>query len=237
MLDDLDREWIEWVASLPDDSFEKIIEYLNNFSSQAEFIDLEDIMEQKTCTKCKLSFPATVEYFYKNKRNKRCGLESQCRSCRGKAVSPARQKINAHKWYEAHKEEYLDRVKSKRQEKALEFLAFQESLGISGDALRRMDKNASQKGITWQQYFDTRDRQDSRCAICLIKEDSFNGMGKYKMLYIDHDHVTNLVRGLLCPSCNLLLGAAKDNPDILEKAATYLRNPPGVVDGDSLSVS
>jgi hypothetical protein len=40
---------------------------------------------------------------------------------------------------------------------------------------------------------------------------------------IDHCHYTGQVRGVLCSPCNLILGHAKDNPDVIENAALYLR--------------
>lgn len=40
---------------------------------------------------------------------------------------------------------------------------------------------------------------------------------------IDHCHFTGAVRGTLCNLCNRMLGSAKDNPSVLEKAAHYLR--------------
>ena len=39
---------------------------------------------------------------------------------------------------------------------------------------------------------------------------------------IDHDHVTGIVRGMICHNCNLVLGYANDNIDILEKCIKYL---------------
>jgi hypothetical protein len=41
-------------------------------------------------------------------------------------------------------------------------------------------------------------------------------------LYVDHDHSTGKVRGLLCQSCNTLLGTAKDNISLLYKSIKYL---------------
>jgi hypothetical protein len=43
-----------------------------------------------------------------------------------------------------------------------------------------------------------------------------------KTLDLDHDHVTGRVRGFLCRGCNLALGGARDNPDILRALAEYV---------------
>lgn len=41
--------------------------------------------------------------------------------------------------------------------------------------------------------------------------------------YVDHCHQTDAVRGLLCFSCNIILGKAKDDEQILLQAVRYLR--------------
>lgn len=41
-------------------------------------------------------------------------------------------------------------------------------------------------------------------------------------LCIDHSHTTGEVRKVLCRYCNLTLGHAKDNPELLRKLADYL---------------
>jgi hypothetical protein len=62
--------------------------------------------------------------------------------------------------------------------------------------------------------------QGGVCWIC--------GVGPKKIpLNVDHDHKTGRVRGLLCWHCNnRLLGASRDRPEILRKAAQYLDDPP-----------
>jgi hypothetical protein len=39
---------------------------------------------------------------------------------------------------------------------------------------------------------------------------------------LDHDHRKNSFRGVICPSCNAMLGYSKDNPQTLRAGAEYL---------------
>jgi len=55
--------------------------------------------------------------------------------------------------------------------------------------------------------------QNGLCAIC-SKE--------LTRPHIDHDHISGLVRGILCSSCNLMLGHAEDSTEVLMSAAKYL---------------
>jgi hypothetical protein len=66
--------------------------------------------------------------------------------------------------------------------------------------------------------------QGGVCAICRKPEKDFDntGTGKVRNLNVDHDHVTNAVRGILCSSCNRGLGLFSDDPDLLITAAAYL---------------
>lgn len=58
--------------------------------------------------------------------------------------------------------------------------------------------------------------QDGVCAICR-KKDSFG-----QRLAVDHDHSTDLIRGLLCRKCNTGIGQFDDDPSRLIVAADYL---------------
>ena len=58
--------------------------------------------------------------------------------------------------------------------------------------------------------------QQNKCAICT---DRFEQISQAR---VDHDHKTGKIRGLLCNSCNVLLGNAKDDLQILASASSYL---------------
>lgn len=52
------------------------------------------------------------------------------------------------------------------------------------------------------------------CAICKQR----------KPLFVDHNHDSNFIRGLLCSNCNLGLGQFKDSKRRLYNALKYLEN-------------
>lgn len=76
-------------------------------------------------------------------------------------------------------------------------------------------------GLTRDQYEALIIRSAGACAIC---EEVPTGT-----LYVDHDHDTGAVRGLLCSHCNFLLGNARNSPDRLLAAAAYLMESQSVL--------
>lgn len=74
-------------------------------------------------------------------------------------------------------------------------------------------------GLTPEQYIETVDAQGGVCKIC------GNEFRNAADTHIDHDHVTGVFRGILCGNCNIMLGHAKDDPEILVRAAEYLTTP------------
>lgn len=67
-------------------------------------------------------------------------------------------------------------------------------------------------GISEEKYQELLQKQDHRCALCK----------KRKRLCVDHDHETGEVRGLLCISCNALLGHFEKNTALLLAVLQYL---------------
>jgi Autographiviridae endonuclease VII len=74
-------------------------------------------------------------------------------------------------------------------------------------------------GLTPEQYDAMLAAQGGHCAICPATEPG----GGNKKFNVDHDHVTGKVRGLLCRSCNLMLGYSEDSEERLEAGIAYLR--------------
>ena len=80
-------------------------------------------------------------------------------------------------------------------------------------------------GISREEFLKVLEEQGG-CKICGIDILALN-----EKWYVDHDHncckqntsCNKCQRGILCRSCNLMLGYAKDNVDTLQKAVSYLR--------------
>lgn len=66
--------------------------------------------------------------------------------------------------------------------------------------------------------------QQNCCAVC-HGDNNLNTKDEQRRLYIDHDHVTGHIRGLLCHRCNVGIGLLDDNPELLRDAAAYLERP------------
>lgn len=72
-------------------------------------------------------------------------------------------------------------------------------------------------GLTQADYDEILAAQAGHCAVC----DATTGEGK-RRLFVDHDHKTNRVRGLLCHRCNSALGLLDDNPTRIRALADYV---------------
>ena len=71
-----------------------------------------------------------------------------------------------------------------------------------------------QYGLTPADFVEMLVRQSGRCAIC---------DAALLLPHIDHDHLTGIIRELLCPDCNRGLGMFHDNTKLLRNAARYLK--------------
>ena len=76
-------------------------------------------------------------------------------------------------------------------------------------------------GIDLARYEEMYESQNGLCAICQQPE-TFKSRGTVRLLSVDHDHATGLVRGLLCNNCNVGLGNFQEDPRLLRVALAYM---------------
>ena len=84
---------------------------------------------------------------------------------------------------------------------------------IKEDGLKR------KYGLSLDEYTKLLNEQENKCAICGKHQSEFK-----RQFAVDHNHNTGKIRKLLCGNCNAMLGNAKDDIDILQKAIEYLKN-------------
>lgn len=78
-------------------------------------------------------------------------------------------------------------------------------------------------GITSEQKEEMLQNQNYRCANKKCLADKPNAARSSTTWLVDHDHKTGKVRGLLCNTCNLTLGAFNDSVEKLEGLVEYLK--------------
>ena len=83
----------------------------------------------------------------------------------------------------------------------------------------RRIKIKNKYGMSLEDYDRMVNKQKGKCKICFGSNIENKNS---KNLYIDHCHITGIVRGLLCHRCNVTLGRIKDSKDWLESAIKYL---------------
>lgn len=113
-------------------------------------------------------------------------------------------------------------TKQRRAELELEHLLNGEPPPIKQRKARKVKPDDHLKrayGITLEEKQQMMSSQHNMCGICCTALDP----SKLSTVAVDHCHTTGNVRGILCRNCNLLLGMARDNEQILLNAVQYLK--------------
>jgi hypothetical protein len=191
-------------------------------------------MTHKHCPKCECTLP--IEQFYCSKSS-HDGFESYCKDCKKQAVRDAYEKRNGrkqatnsktHKWcphcQTCKPHAAFQRTNGKRKRLSGYCKKCQQTINRIKHASRTPEarRNDSYKrlyGITLQEYECMLKEQDGRCKLCGTTEPG----GRGNHFAVDHDHVTNEIRGLLCQKCNQGLGLFCEDPMLLAKAIKYLK--------------
>lgn len=129
----------------------------------------------------------------------------------------AKRKLVTDAWRERNKDKVKEINKRWRKNNPEKALATQMNWFAKNPEKMRMSHLYNTFGITWDDYLVIMEKQNGECAIC-GKNCKENG----RLLCVDHDHRTGVIRGLLCTKCNSGLGFLKDDIGILQRAISYL---------------
>jgi hypothetical protein len=98
------------------------------------------------------------------------------------------------------------------------------------------NRTARKYGLSYDDYIEMIKLSNDKCAICNQEEKRRLGkQEKLTQLSIDHNHKNGKVRGLICYGCNLIIGYAEDNIQLLKNAISYLEKHKHFMD-DSIGV-
>ena len=104
--------------------------------------------------------------------------------------------------------------------KVCDNLARKKWVDSNPDKARRSARCKSWKynyGIDEQDYNRILTEQGGKCKICEVNHNK-----PHNYFAVDHCHITNKVRGLLCNRCNRSIGLLKEDISILQSAIKYL---------------
>jgi hypothetical protein len=121
------------------------------------------------------------------------------------------------KYHEAHKEYRNAYRRAWEQENKERLTVYYKERYQTNKEKMRWESLLRLYGITAEEYNNLFMEQEGRCAICGRHQQEFS-----KALFVDHNHITGEIRGLLCGNCNAMLGQAKEKEEILRKGAEYL---------------
>lgn len=85
----------------------------------------------------------------------------------------------------------------------------------------RTSQLAAKYNISLDAYLRMIAAQNNKCACCNQPEIAVRN-GEIKALAVDHNHLTGIVRELLCQACNQVVGFSKEDPARLRAAADYI---------------
>lgn len=124
-------------------------------------------------------------------------------------------------YYQKHHERIKARAKAWRDDPANKarlneyHKAWRRAHKAKAGAIYRKYQLKWKYGLSLEDFDALLAAQGGRCAIC-------PRVLTVRQACVDHDHTTQAVRGILCQTCNTVLGQMDDSPNLLRRAALYL---------------
>jgi hypothetical protein len=152
---------------------------------------------------------------------------TSCLGCMLERRAALRKLNSARKPKRNRSTEYKARETARRREKyqtdpeyRKQILERQRELNKSPERMAKRESWRLQHyyGVTKAKYDEMLLSQAGVCKICGSPRSTSH------KLAVDHCHETGAVRGLLCLNCNQALGKFKEDPALLDSAASYLRS-------------
>jgi predicted nucleic acid-binding Zn-ribbon protein len=163
---------------------------------------MEEVKVTRICCVCK--FEKDLTEFRKDK-GQPLGRMYGCKDCCKKKFK---------KWYHGNPE-LAKQMRDSKSEYRKQYYESEKGVSVNRASWLKTNYN-----LSLDDYQQMLNEQNGVCAICGKTAESKSV--RVKNLSVDHDHVTNSVRGLLCTPCNRALGMFEDNIDILKSAVNYL---------------
>lgn len=161
----------------------------------------------KRCNKCDL--PKPVSHFYRASGTKD-GRRGECVDC---------AKLIRRAWYDANREKAVAAAERWQRRNPERVRVYQEAYRSRPERKRTMRDLYYRRtfGISADEFDVILVAQGRCCAICGVRPE------REASLHVDHCHETGRIRGIVCLNCNQGIGKFNDDPELLERAAAYLR--------------
>lgn len=174
------------------------------------------------------------EYYLKNHEYYRKYREANREKAREtsrkwRESNPGKQRENNLKYYAANVDELRERSRKygkDNREKVRDTVRKWRKMNPDKQRERSRAHNLKRNfGISSEYYDKMFSEREGLCDICSSPETIVDKRsGKVRRLHVDHDHDTEIVRGLLCSRCNTGVGLLGDSIPRLIAAVDYLEH-------------
>lgn len=177
----------------------------------------------RVCNQCHIERPLDD---FANDKNRRDGKSYTCKVCNRARTSawakanPKRARERGTQWRIANRQRVRASSRkhyAKNQERILARTKARRAADPNRRATERWKWIYRNYQMTREQWLALFDAQGARCGCCTSTEP-----GSKLGWHTDHDHRTGVVRGIVCASCNVMLGGARDQIANLTAGIAYL---------------